>query len=74
MKASFDGSRIRLAECFNRLCKTDLSDEQYLEMENLRYCIVGLLCMYDDRDSTCLIDSVRLEELQHKKINKEKKC
>ena len=70
MKASFDGARIRLAESFNRLTKTELSPEQLPEMRELRECVGGLLCMYDpdaseetNGDCNDLSGTVKLEEL-----------
>ena len=71
MKASFDGARKRLAWCFNRLAKTPLTDDQRFEMENLRDCIGGLLCMYDENcadDCHDLSETVRMDELHNEGV------
>jgi len=67
MRASFDGARKNLAMSFNRLAKTNIGENQRLEMQDLRNSIVALLCMYDPenpKDCNDLIDTVRLEELK----------
>lgn len=67
MKASFNGARKSLVRDFNILArtKTRLDEEQKQVLNDLRNTIVGLLCMYDDNDpdSSCLIDTVHLEEV-----------
>lgn len=65
MKVSFDGARRNLANSFNKLAKTELSEEQIIYMEDLRSCIGGFLCMYADNDEDChdLSDVVRLTDL-----------
>jgi len=45
MKASFDGARKWLISDFNRLAKTELSDEQRMLMSDLRSAVVSLACM-----------------------------
>jgi hypothetical protein len=58
MKASFDGARKRLATAYNSLAShlydgPENIDQETLtdQMEDLRSCIGGLLCMYDPTDT-----------------------
>ena len=71
MKASFNGARKNLARDFNSLARTKnrLDNEQKQALNDIRNDIVGLLCMYEeDPDSSCLIDTVHLEEVLEDEI------
>lgn len=50
MKASFDGVRRQMADQYNALASTELSDEQHRIMLDMQTLMVALLCMEDRRD------------------------
>ena len=63
MEASFDGIRKTLADNFNQLMYTEPPENQKVALRNLRWTIVGLLCMYNpeiEGDYNDLIDEVEL--------------
>jgi hypothetical protein len=64
VRLSFDGIRENLADAFNDLASTELSDEQREIMRWMRQIVGGLLAAYDPRDQpgdcNMLADEVEL--------------
>ena len=50
MKASFDGVRKQMADQYNALAETELSEDQHRIMLDLQTLMVALLCMEEPRD------------------------
>jgi len=47
MNVSFDGARRRLADQFNAMARTELTQEQHKAMVEMRETVWAFLCMYD---------------------------